>query len=122
MGLQEYIDTENYTDTRPKTSIPHLKNVTNQQSRRKYNTPKEQFEVPQDFDALLEAMHISSVRRKVIKETTEPDLIRWNLRYLASSNKDEEKMEEEEQEQKNSEDTTIVVLPEEQDGNKENKK
>ena len=117
-----HIDAENHTDTRPKTSIPHLKNVTNQQSRRKYTTPKEQFEVPQDFDALLEAMHISSVRRKVIKETTEPDLIRWNFRYLASSNKDEEKMEEEEQGKKNSDDTTIVVLPEEQDGNKENKK
>ena len=57
------------------------------------------------FDALLEAMHISSVRRKVIKETTEPDLIRWNFRYLASSNKDEEKMEEEEQGKK------IVMIP-----------
>ena len=113
-----HIDTENYSDTRPKTSIPHLKNVTNQQqARKKYNTPKEQFEVPQDFDALLEAMHISSIRRKVIKETTEPDFIRWNFRYLASSSTDDD-----EKEQKSTEDTTIVVVPEEQDANKESKK
>jgi hypothetical protein len=86
-----HLDATNNNDTRPKTSVNHLKNITNTHNNSKYPTPKERFEIPQDFDALLEAMHIASVRRRVIKETTEPDMIKWNVRYIKrKGNKDDD--------------------------------
>ena len=86
-----HLDASNNNDTRPKNAINHLKNITNTLNNNKYPTPKESFEIPQDFDALLEAMHITSVRRRVIKETTGPDMIKWKVRYIKrKENKDDE--------------------------------
>ena len=103
-----HIDANNNKDTRPKTKINHLKNVTNKYNNRKYQTPKEQFEIPQDFDALLEAMHITSVRRRVIKETTDPDMIKWNVRYI----KKKGKSEEEDGEDNNAKNENAIVVRE----------